>query len=212
MRNCHHRNGDTMNLWSPLFLQGLAQKRKLYIFDNRGAGLTTSGTKPFSIEQFAKDTTGFIRAMGYDKTDLLGFSMGSRIAAQLTIDQPALIKKAVLYGCASGGPAEIKRSAAVQKLFADTSGTPEQNRHRGRRGAAGERAHLGTTDSCLLAGALPRRRSRHDVPVTHTDGGSGQHLPRHRELMGNRLPVSTTSCRPAWSGKPSWRPADPFRA
>ncbi|MCF7997269.1 MAG: alpha/beta hydrolase [Chromatiaceae bacterium] len=123
-------NGDTMDLWSPLFIQGLAQERKVYLFDNRGAGLTTSGTKPFSIEQFAKDTAGFIRAMGYEKTDLLGFSMGSRIAAQLTIDQPALIKKVVLYGCAPGGPAEIKRSAAVQKIFADTSGTPEQKMQR----------------------------------------------------------------------------------
>lgn len=123
-------NGDTMDLWSPLFLQGLAQGRKVYLFDNRGAGLTTSGTKPFSIEQFTKDTAGFIRAMGYEKTDLLGFSMGSRIAAQLTIDQPALIKKVVLYGCAPGGPAEIKRSTAVQKRFADTSGTPEQKAQR----------------------------------------------------------------------------------
>ncbi|GFO83118.1 MAG: alpha/beta hydrolase [Methyloceanibacter sp.] len=123
-------NGDTMDLWSPLFIQRLAQDRKVYIFDNRGAGLTTSGTKPFTIEQFAKDTAGFIRAMGYEKTDLLGFSMGSRIAAQLTINQPALIKKVVLYGCATGGPAEIKRSPAVQKIFADTSGTPEQKKQR----------------------------------------------------------------------------------
>lgn len=123
-------NGDTMDLWSPLFIQGLAQERKVYVFDNRGAGLTTSGTKPFTIEQFAKDTAGFIRAMGYKKTDLLGFSMGSRIAAQLTVDQPALLKKAILYGCAPGGPAEIKRSPAVQKIFADTSGTPEQKMQR----------------------------------------------------------------------------------
>lgn len=123
-------NGDTMDLWSPLFVQGLAQERKVYIFDNRGAGLTTSGTKPFSIEQFARDTAGFIRAMGYEEIDLLGFSMGSRIAAQLTIDQPAMIKKVVLYGCAPGGPAEIKRSAAVQKIFTDTSGTPEQKTQR----------------------------------------------------------------------------------
>jgi pimeloyl-ACP methyl ester carboxylesterase len=123
-------NGATMDLWSPLLIRGLAKERKVYIFDNRGAGLTTSGTEPFSIEQFAKDTAGFIQAMGYDNTDLLGFSMGSRIAAQLTIDQPALIDKLVLYGCAPGGPAEIKRSPAVQKIFADTSGTPEQKKQR----------------------------------------------------------------------------------
>jgi pimeloyl-ACP methyl ester carboxylesterase len=68
--------------------------------------------------------------MGYKQTDLLGFSMGSRIAAQLTIDQPALISKVVLYGSASGGQNEIMRTAAVQKIFADTSGTAEQKMQR----------------------------------------------------------------------------------
>ncbi|QYY35596.1 alpha/beta hydrolase [Ruficoccus sp. ZRK36] len=127
---CITGNGDTMDLWSPIFIYRLSLTHKVYIFDNRGAGLTTEGTAPFTIEQFAKDTAGFIRAMGYEKTDLLGFSMGSRIAAQLTIDQPALIKKVVLYGCAPGGKVEIKRSAATQKIFSDTSGTEQQKAER----------------------------------------------------------------------------------
>lgn len=123
---CITGNGDTMDLWSPLFITGLAEKRKVYIFDNRGAGLTTAGTKEFTIEQFADDTAGFIQALGYEKTDLLGFSMGSRIAAQLTINQPSLIKRVILYGCAPGGSQEIKRSAEAQEQFADTSGTSAQ--------------------------------------------------------------------------------------
>jgi pimeloyl-ACP methyl ester carboxylesterase len=127
---CITGNGDTMDLWSPVFITRLADHHKVFIFDNRGAGLTTEGTKAFSIEQFAQDTAGFIRAMGYEKTKLLGFSMGSRIAAQLTIDQPALIEKVVLYGCAPGGKVEIKRSAAVQKIFSDTSGTPAEKTQR----------------------------------------------------------------------------------
>lgn len=123
-------NGDTMDMWSPIFIEELAHNRKVYIFDNRGAGLTTVGTQPFSIEQFAKDTAGFIVAMGYEHTDLLGFSMGSRISAQLTINQPDIVRKVVLYGCAPGGKEEIKRSPEVQKVFADTSGTPKEKLQR----------------------------------------------------------------------------------
>ena len=123
-------NGDTMDLWSPLFIEGLAENRQVFVFDNRGAGLTSSGTKAFTIEQFAQDTAGFIEKMGYASADVLGFSMGSRIALQLTINQPTLVKKVVLYGCAPGGQQEIKRSAAVQKIFADTSGTPAQQKQR----------------------------------------------------------------------------------
>jgi pimeloyl-ACP methyl ester carboxylesterase len=55
--------------------------------------------------------------MGCEQTDLLGFSMGSRIAAQFTIDQPALIKKAVLYGCAPGGPAEADRICRDERAY-----------------------------------------------------------------------------------------------
>lgn len=127
---CVTGNGDTMDAWSPLFIHILAENRKVYVFDNRGAGDTTEGTKEFSIQQFAKDTAGFIRAMGYEQTDLLGFSMGSRISAQLTIDQPAMVSKLVLYGCAPGGSEEVPRSAKVQAEFADTSGTPAQKLER----------------------------------------------------------------------------------
>jgi len=127
---CVTGNGDTMDAWSPLFIHLLAENRKVFIFDNRGAGLTSEGTKTFSIKQFAKDTVGFIRAMGYEKTDLLGFSMGSRISAQLTIDQPELISKVILYGCAPGGKQEVQRSAKVQKEFSDTSGTQKQKTER----------------------------------------------------------------------------------
>lgn len=123
-------NGDTMDLWSPLFIEGLAKQHKVYIFDNRGAGLTSSGTKPFTIEQFADDTAGFMAQMGYKHAKVLGFSMGSRIALQLTIDKPDMVEKVVLYGCAPGGKQEIKRTAAVQKIFADTSGTAAQQKER----------------------------------------------------------------------------------
>lgn len=123
-------NGDTMDLWSPLFIEGLAKQHKVYIFDNRGAGLTSSGTKTFTIQQFAEDTAGFIKKMGYERAKVLGFSMGSRIALQLTIDMPNMVEKVVLYGCAPGGKQEIKRTAAVQKIFADTSGTPAQQKQR----------------------------------------------------------------------------------
>jgi hypothetical protein len=39
------------------------------IFDNRGTGNTTSGTKPFSIQQFAIDTCGLYVAANVDWND-----------------------------------------------------------------------------------------------------------------------------------------------
>lgn len=58
------------------------------IFDNRGAGNTTAGTKQFSINQFAKDTAGLLDALKISKADVLGWSMGSYIAQELTLANP----------------------------------------------------------------------------------------------------------------------------
>ena len=50
----------TMEMWSPTLLKELSSKYKVIIFDNRGIGQSTVGTKEFSINQFANDTIGLI--------------------------------------------------------------------------------------------------------------------------------------------------------
>ena len=64
-----------MDVWPPYFLKVLAKGHKVTIFDNRGVGNTTEGTKPFSVKQFANDTLGLMNVLGIQKADVLGFSM-----------------------------------------------------------------------------------------------------------------------------------------
>jgi hypothetical protein len=49
-----------MDMWNPSVLKELYSNRSIIIFDNRGAGETTLGTREFSISQFANDTTGLL--------------------------------------------------------------------------------------------------------------------------------------------------------
>ena len=68
-------NGVTMDTWSPLLLEQLISSNYyVTIFDNRGTGNTTVGTKQFSISQFAKDTAGLLDALKIQKADVLGWS------------------------------------------------------------------------------------------------------------------------------------------
>jgi hypothetical protein len=67
----------TMDMWSPTLLRELSSNRTVIIFDNRGAGESTAGTKEFSINQFANDTIGLLDALNIEKADILGSSMGS---------------------------------------------------------------------------------------------------------------------------------------
>jgi pimeloyl-ACP methyl ester carboxylesterase len=99
-----------MDAWQPSMLQELASNHTVIIFDNGGAGNTTSGAKPFSIGQFANDTSS-LSALQTQKADVLGFSTGSLIAQDLTIMHPAMVNKMILYASDCGGKESIPPSS-----------------------------------------------------------------------------------------------------
>jgi pimeloyl-ACP methyl ester carboxylesterase len=51
----------------------------------------------------ADDAIVFVEALGLDKIDLLGFSIGSFIAQEIALTRPALVKKMVLASTAPQG-------------------------------------------------------------------------------------------------------------
>ena len=69
-----------MDSWDPSILRELSSNHTLIIFDNRGVGNTSTGTKPFSIQQLANDTAGLLDALKIRKVDVLGYSLGSFVA------------------------------------------------------------------------------------------------------------------------------------
>jgi pimeloyl-ACP methyl ester carboxylesterase len=99
-----------MDAWPQSLLQELSSDHMVIIFDNRGVGNTTSGTEPFSIEQFANDTSGLLSALRIHKADVVGFSVGSLIAQELTLMHPAMVNRLVLYASECGGKESISPS------------------------------------------------------------------------------------------------------
>ena len=112
-------SGNVMDVWPPYFLKVLAKGHKVTIFDNRGVGNTTEGTKPFSVKQFANDTLGLMNVLGIEKADVLGFSMGSFVAQQLVITYPERINRLVLYGSSCGGHEGIPQNPKVISILTD---------------------------------------------------------------------------------------------
>ncbi|MDF0682360.1 MAG: alpha/beta hydrolase [Candidatus Nitrosocosmicus sp.] len=95
---------STMDMWNPLLLEALISANyKVIIFENRGVGESTAGTKEFSINQFANDTLNFLDALRINKTDVLGWSMGGFIAQQLALTDPDRVENLVLYATSCGG-------------------------------------------------------------------------------------------------------------
>jgi pimeloyl-ACP methyl ester carboxylesterase len=103
--------------WDPRVVDGIAAKHRVITFDNRGVG-GSQGKTPDTIEAMAQDAIAFIRALGFDRVDLLGFSMGGMISQVIAQQEPALVRKVILAGT---GPAGGEGIVNVTKLsYLDT--------------------------------------------------------------------------------------------
>ena len=96
-----HFRGNLDN-WDPGLIDALSSSRNVVVFDNTGVGATT-GSTPTTIAQMADDAIVLAEALGLDEVDLLGFSIGSFIAQQITLTRPALVAKLVLASTAPEG-------------------------------------------------------------------------------------------------------------
>ena len=108
--------GMSMDGWDPTILRELSSNHTVIIFDNRGVGNTTAGTKQFSIQQFANDSAGLLDALKIQKANVLGYSMGSFIAQQLTLTHPEKVDRLILVASTCGGKEGIPNTPADLEL------------------------------------------------------------------------------------------------
>ena len=94
-----------------------AAKHRVITFDNRGVG-ASGGKTPDTVEAMAQDAVAFIRALGFDQVDLLGFSLGGFISQVIAQQEPPLVRQLILAGT---GPAGGEGIVNVTKLtYLDT--------------------------------------------------------------------------------------------
>ena len=96
-----HFRGNLDN-WDPALVDDLAANRRVITFDNTGVGGST-GTTPDTIAQMAADAIAFITALDLGQVDLLGFSIGSFVAQDITLTRPAVARRVILASSAPRG-------------------------------------------------------------------------------------------------------------
>jgi pimeloyl-ACP methyl ester carboxylesterase len=101
--------------WDPRVVDGIAAQHRVITFDNRGVGAST-GKTPDTIQAMASDAVTFIRALGLERVDLLGFSMGGMIAQVIAHDQPQLVRKLILAGTGPAGGEGITNVTKIAHL------------------------------------------------------------------------------------------------
>lgn len=93
--------GANLDNWDPRLVDGLAQERHVIAVDSRGVGDSTGRVRD-SIEEMAVDMAAVVRALGYERVDVLGLSMGGMVAQAIVAQAPELMERLVLAG---SGPA-----------------------------------------------------------------------------------------------------------
>jgi pimeloyl-ACP methyl ester carboxylesterase len=82
-------------------------------FDNRDCGLSTGGSKPYSVTDMVDDEAAVLDALGWHSAHVLGASLGASLALGLAIRHPARVRTVVTI---MGLPAGIGAASASRYL------------------------------------------------------------------------------------------------
>ena len=114
----HHLTA-VLDDWDPRIIDGIAAHHRVIAFDNRGVGATGSSV-PHTVEQMGADAIAFIRALGLERVDLFGFSLGG-VAQMVALQAPGLVRRMILAGTGprgGGGIDQITKIAVIAYIKA----------------------------------------------------------------------------------------------
>jgi pimeloyl-ACP methyl ester carboxylesterase len=87
-------HGAYMNIPSMgAIIPKLAQTRRVYALEFQGHGRTTDIDRPITYPNLADDVAAFMDAVGLQKADVFGYSMGAIVGLQLAIRHSAKVNK-----------------------------------------------------------------------------------------------------------------------
>lgn len=107
----HHLTA-VLDDWDPRIVDGIAAHHRVIAFDNRGVG-ASGGSVPATVEQMGTDAIAFIRALGLEKVDLFGFSLGGGVAQMVALQAPELVRRMILAGTGPRGGGGIDKMATI---------------------------------------------------------------------------------------------------
>ena len=115
----------TMDYWDPAVTDGLARDREVILFNNAGVS-SSSGEVPTTFEQMGANAIAFSRALGLNKADMLGFSIGGMVAQEIALQAPDLVRKLILVGTGPrGGQGMESLTQVAQRIFGAAYDPPE---------------------------------------------------------------------------------------
>jgi pimeloyl-ACP methyl ester carboxylesterase len=123
----HNGASDGMNAWDPSFLRSLSSNHTVIVFDSRGIGNTTTGSKPYTMQQLANDSAGLLDALKIQKANVFGYSLGTFVAQQLTVSHPEKVNRLIIVAGSCGGKDGIPKPPEFIKLQSEIVNKSQNN-------------------------------------------------------------------------------------
>jgi 3-oxoadipate enol-lactonase len=108
--------------WPAEFVEGLAKRFTLVLFDNRGTGFSDKPTFGYALSNMADDAIGLMDHLAITQADVLGYSMGGAIAQELACRHPKRVSSLVLFATLCGGPKAAYAGPAVMHVMHNLEG------------------------------------------------------------------------------------------
>lgn len=113
--------------WPLDFIEALAVRFTVVIFDNRGTGESDKPTIGYEISNMARDVRGVMDHLQIQRANVLGYSMGGAIAQEFVRQFPDRVLGMVLCATMCGGARAIYASSSVVRVMRELDGLkPEE--------------------------------------------------------------------------------------
>ncbi|MBB0968367.1 alpha/beta hydrolase [Dietzia aerolata] len=159
-----HHLAATLDNWDPRVIDALALRHRVIAFDQPGVGAST-GTAQRTVHAMAEDAHDFLRALGLEQVDVVGFSLGGMVAQVLALTRPTVVRRLVLAGTGPAGGRgidavpQVTYRAMLRGALARTD--PKEYLFFNRDAAGRQAAREFTT-------RLKERTTDRDTPITVT--------------------------------------------
>ncbi|HEX2675463.1 MAG TPA: alpha/beta hydrolase [Polyangiales bacterium] len=114
--------GGHASEWGEPFLAPLAERFRVARMDNRGIGQSESSVTQWTMLDMANDAVAVLDALGAQRANVLGTSMGGMIAQQVALAHRARVAKLVLMSTTAGGASAVPPWPEAVALFSPPQG------------------------------------------------------------------------------------------
>ena len=113
--------------WPLDFIEALAERFTVVLFDSRGTGTSDKPTSGYEISNMARDVGGLLDHLEIPRANVLGYSMGGAIAQEFVRQFPDRVLAMALCATMCGGPRAVYASPSVVRVMRELDGLkPEE--------------------------------------------------------------------------------------